>query len=147
MDFNELFTSLDGRISRAKLWIGAIILGLVLSVIWWIIRALFDDTISARILIFLLMLGLLYPTYAVTAKRFQDRDKPAMYALVLSAVALLYAILLLFGLVGRQHSWADGVFFVAFLAVGTWYLIELGFLMGTAGPNQYGSDPLGRAAV
>jgi len=26
---------------------------------------------------------------------------------------------------------------------GLWLLIELGFLKGTAGPNQYGPDPLG----
>jgi uncharacterized membrane protein YhaH (DUF805 family) len=127
---------------------GAVIIGVVGALIWWIIRALLGETIGARILIFVLMLALLYPTYAVSAKRFQDRDKPAMYALVLSAVALLYALLFVFGLVGSQQSWAvlDGVFLVAFLAVGVWYAIELGILKGTAGPNQYGPDPLGATA-
>jgi uncharacterized membrane protein YhaH (DUF805 family) len=28
------------------------------------------------------------------------------------------------------------------LIVGVWALVELGFLRGTEGPNQYGNDPL-----
>ncbi len=149
MELSNLFTSLDGRIGRANFWIGAVVISVVGALIWWIIRALLDETIGARILLFVLMLALLYPAYAVSAKRFQDRDKPAMYALILSAVALLYALLFVFGLVGSRESWAalDGVFLVVFLAIGVWYLIELGILKGTAGPNQYGPDPLVTSAA
>ena len=28
------------------------------------------------------------------------------------------------------------------LGVGLWFLVELGILKGTPGPNQYGGDPL-----
>jgi hypothetical protein len=35
------------------------------------------------------------------------------------------------------------VFMIAVFAVAIWYLIDLGILKGTTGPNQYGPDPLG----
>ena len=31
---------------------------------------------------------------------------------------------------------------LASLAISIWGLVELGFLRGTVGPNQYGPDPL-----
>jgi uncharacterized membrane protein YhaH (DUF805 family) len=33
---------------------------------------------------------------------------------------------------------------IAILVVLIWFLIELGFLRGTQGQNQYGPDPLGK---
>jgi uncharacterized membrane protein YhaH (DUF805 family) len=32
------------------------------------------------------------------------------------------------------------------LAVGIWYLVDLGILKGASGSNQYGADPLGAMA-
>ncbi len=94
---------------------------------------------------FIVQLVLLYPGYAVSGKRFQDRNKPAMYALIGIAIGLLYVILGLFGVVGNPLAMGtiDYIFSIAFVAVGIWYLIELGILKGTSGPNQYGPDPLG----
>jgi len=34
------------------------------------------------------------------------------------------------------------IFGLASLAVSIWAIVELGFLRGTPGPNQYGPDPL-----
>jgi uncharacterized membrane protein YhaH (DUF805 family) len=36
----------------------------------------------------------------------------------------------------------DTMFQIALVVVGLWYIVELGFLSGTAGPNDYGPDPL-----
>lgn len=55
----------------------------------------------------------LYPTFAVNIKRCHDRGHSGLFVLV-SFVPIL----------------------------GFWYLIEVGFLAGTYGPNQYGPDPL-----
>ena len=147
MDFSYLFTSLDGRINRAKWWAGAVILVVVSIVLYWILGAIFGGNIVGRILTFIVQLVLLYPGYAVSAKRFQDRNKPAMYALVAIAVGLLYSLLALFGVVGQPLAMGvlDWIFSIAFLAVGIWYLIDLGILKGTEGPNQYGPDPLAAA--
>jgi uncharacterized membrane protein YhaH (DUF805 family) len=149
MDFNYLFTSLDGRINRAKWWAGVIIIAIVGVVASLIVGAIFGTNVAGRIILFIVQLVLLYPGYAVSAKRFQDRDKPAMYALVGIALGLLYGLLAMFGVVGNPVSQGalDWIFTIAFLAVGIWYLIELGILKGTAGPNQYGPDPLGATAA
>jgi uncharacterized membrane protein YhaH (DUF805 family) len=37
----------------------------------------------------------------------------------------------------------DYIIGFATLVIAIWFLIELGFLRGTQGPNQYGPDPLG----
>ena len=60
-------------------------------------------------------LVLLWPVVAVSAKRWHDRNKSAWWILI--------------GLVP--------------IIGGIWALVENGFLKGTAGPNSYGSDPLG----
>ena len=36
----------------------------------------------------------------------------------------------------------DWIFNIAFIIIGIWFLIELGFLRGTVGPNTFGPDPL-----
>ncbi len=43
----------------------------------------------------------------------------------------------------------SGWFFILSMVpiVSIWYLIEVGFLPGTPGSNQYGEDPLGSAAA
>jgi uncharacterized membrane protein YhaH (DUF805 family) len=55
---------------------------------------------------------MLYPTLAVNAKRCHDRGRSGWFMLIT---------------------------FIPI--VGFWYLIEVGFLEGTAGDNQYGPDP------
>ena len=96
LDFKSLFTSLDGRINRAQFWVGAA--GIL--VILMIVDGIFGSSVFGRILKFLLAIGLFYPAYAVTAKRFQDRDKPgetALYGLIPVLVAIVLGS---FGLTG-----------------------------------------------
>lgn len=61
----------------------------------------------------LITLLLIWPQLAIQAKRWHDRDKSAWWLLI-SLIPFVGAI---------------------------WALIELGFLEGTHGPNQYGPDP------
>ncbi|MBC8021436.1 MAG: DUF805 domain-containing protein [Methyloceanibacter sp.] len=140
LDYRDLFTSLDGRINRAKFWIGAV--GFL--VIWIIVDGIFGYSIFGRILKLLLVIGLFYPAYAVTAKRFQDRNRPgstALYGLIPVFVAI---VLDCFGLTG-DASGANAIGWICrliYLGVGLWFAIELGTLKGTPGPNRFGGDPL-----
>jgi uncharacterized membrane protein YhaH (DUF805 family) len=68
-------------------------------------------------------------------KRLHDRDKSGWWLLVFF---LLPAVLS--GL-GTTIGFAI-LFSLASLAVSIWGVVELGFLRGSAGPNQYGPDPL-----
>jgi uncharacterized membrane protein YhaH (DUF805 family) len=140
LDFKYLFTSFDGRINRAKFWTGAIIF----LVIWIVIDTIFGLSVFGRILKLLVALGLFYPGYAVAAKRFQDRDKPgitALYGLIPLLVAIVFQTL---GLTGdpAEPNALGWICILVYLGVGIWFLIELGILKGTPGPNRFGGDPL-----
>jgi uncharacterized membrane protein YhaH (DUF805 family) len=45
------------------------------------------------------------------------------------------------GALSESEVVASGAGLVSF-AISIWALVELGFLRGTPGPNQYGPDPL-----
>jgi uncharacterized membrane protein YhaH (DUF805 family) len=72
---------------------------------------------------------------AVAIKRLHDRNKSGWWLLV---------FYLLPGVIGNigPYTGLDIVFQLASLALSIWALVELGFLRGTSGPNQYGPDPL-----
>src|SRR3974377_1791733 len=87
MDFTYLFTSLQGRVNRAKWWAGEAVLFLVFSSGGLVgKKTTLSPAISALIWIILYL-----PAYPLAAKRFQDRDKPgetALYAYILSIIAV-----------------------------------------------------------
>jgi uncharacterized membrane protein YhaH (DUF805 family) len=150
MDFNYLFTSLDGRINRAKWWAGIVILIVINIIVALIIGVIFKDSMAGRIVAFIIALVLLYPGYALNAKRFQDRNKPAMFALVGAALGIVVSLISLFSPAGNPMMMGGAlgaIIGIIAIAIGIWYLIELGILKGTSGPNQYGADPLGGAAA
>ena len=140
VDFASLLLSRDGRINRAKFWVGAVGFLVILIIIDYI----FGSSIFGRILKFLIAIGLFYPAYAVAAKRFQDRNKPGETALY-GLVPVFAAILLdCFGLTGDATG-ANAIGWICrliYLGVGLWFAIELGILKGTPGPNRFGGDPL-----
>jgi len=168
----SLFTSFDGRINRAKWWLGTVILIVAALIISWIVASVMGyslfsmmaeggvtaETIGAltrRIsigqLITLILIG--YPVTALMTKRLNDRDRPRYLVYLFWAPTVLT---ILAGLAGLTMTVADvnGVLLptqsglgmilgLLSLVIGIWALIELGILKGTAGPNQHGPDPLG----
>jgi uncharacterized membrane protein YhaH (DUF805 family) len=115
MDWNYLYTSFDGRIGRQSFWIGTLILAAVHWVGGGLMSTIFGHGIFGGLLRVVLSLVLLYPSLAVAAKRWHDRDKSGWWSLV----ALIPVV-----------GWI-------------WYLVECGILVGTAGQNRYGADPIG----
>jgi len=144
LDFQYLFTSFDGRINRAKWWAGIAIIIVIDIVLSFIVLSLFGIGFAGRLLNFLIFVALLYPAYALSAKRFQDRDKPGVYALYGLAALLVTNLLQALGLTGTPEE-LNGLGWVSALinlGVLLWFLIELGILKGTPGPNRFGGDPL-----
>lgn len=144
-DLSNLFFSLDGRIGRARFWLGTTILALVSFAATYAIIALVGLSQAAIAFSAAVAFALAYPSYAVMAKRFQDRGKPGPLALVglvpVFAVNLLYTFGIFDSLDPSPVAQAcDIVILLIFL----WFLVELGFLKGTQGPNRYGPDPLGQ---
>ncbi len=105
MDLKFLFLDFDGRINRQPFWLAVIAILIVDVALGVIFRAW---------LAALLQLLLLYPVFAVAAKRCHDRGKSGWWSL-----------LLLIPLVGL-----------------IWAIIDLGILEGTEGENTYGPNPL-----
>ena len=168
----QTFTSFDGRISRKTWWLGTIVIFVAALVLYLILSIVMGTGFSAmmdpekvmqpgfmesqmksaswRQLISLVILG--YPVTALMSKRLNDRDRPSWFKWLFWAPTVLTTLA---GIAGMGYSMADvggvmmptpttlttGLTILGFL-IGLWALIELGFLRGTEGPNQYGNDPL-----
>jgi uncharacterized membrane protein YhaH (DUF805 family) len=80
------------------------------------------------------------------AKRFQDRDKPGILALLgivpIYGVNFMQTLGLIDPIEPTPLYWASQLLVAG---LGLWLLVELGCLKGTAGPNRFGADPLGQA--
>lgn len=151
----ELFTTFDGRINRQKLWLGSIaliVVGIVLGIVLSLISG--GNATFMALAGLILYLVLLYPGLALTIKRLHDRDKPAMpWVAIFFAPGLLLQVMQATGIgfspvntpegVMMMPDMLGGVVGLVALVVGIWALVELGFLKGTPGPNQFGPDPLG----
>ena len=86
---------------------------------YWAVVATFlvVSLIALRISVamyYIVALAFIWPGLAVQVKRWHDRGKSGWWVLIM---------------------------FVPLIG-GIWALVELGFLRGTSGPNQYGDDPL-----
>src|SRR5215212_5638525 len=101
LDFNRLYLTTEGRIGRAEFWIGLAGLVVVIIVATIIIAVVFGAlSFTAHLLVFICELIIAYPTYALFAKRFQDRGRRGLYAAVPVAIFLVVALFSLLGLTG-----------------------------------------------
>ena len=146
MNLSHLYTSFEGRIGRQSWWIGIVGLLVIGIVGVLVIDGLLDLGSTAGLVVFLLFeLALVYPAYCLMGKRFQDRNRPAIYGLIGIVVLLAIAHLDFFGIAHDATGWPTPIGWVGSLIqliVGIWFLVELGFLRGTVGPNRYGADPV-----
>jgi len=156
----SMFTGFEGRINRAKWWLGTVILVVVGIILWWIIAKILGasmmpvDAATARSLAVVQLITfviLVYPWLSLMTKRLNDRHRPNWYAYIFLAPSVLAILLGLAGLTVGTPDPTTGVaaptslgwiINLLTLAIGIWALIELGILKGTTGPNQHGPDPL-----
>jgi len=134
-NLGSLYLSFGGRINRQPWWLSLLALIVVECIIFAILGAIFGSGVGSvdpndpaaasaaisKIMIPSVIVGLivLYPTLALYTKRWHDRGKSGWWTLII---------------------------FIPLIG-GIWALVELGFLKGTPGPNQYGPDPLGGRAA
>lgn len=123
MSLTQKLFSWNGRIRRRDWWLLYIISAVILYGLAFAIMMLVGQpdpttgqvTNPAGMIGFIFYIPLIWISLALTAKRFHDRDKGAIWVLI--------------GL-------------VPFIG-GLWILIECGFLDGTPGPNRFGPSPKG----
>jgi len=171
----SMFTGFEGRINRAKWWLGTVILIVVYFILSLILGSIFGASMLAgldpasltspdvlaswarklAIVQLICFVIIVYPALALAIKRLNDRDRPSYFAYIFF---LPSALSILAGLAGLTMTTADvggvqmptqsslgWILGLLSLAIGIWALIELGILKGTTGPNQHGPDPLGGA--
>ena len=154
MDFNHLLFSLEGRISRQPFWVGTAIVVLASLVLTLALGHLFgvspDEMIAkkrsvkAAKLDFLVNLIMFWPGFAITVKRLHDRDRNSTTAVLLYALFAVASAMEVFGLNGSPQAPSMTYLGVVLtmVGIGLWMLVDLGFLKGSQGNNQYGPDPL-----
>jgi len=116
MTYSELLFSFDGRLNRSPYWLKYSLPVMVLYMVCWGLDAMLGTSFQpGNVGVIYVIFGLanLYPSIAVNVKRCHDRGRSGWFLLV--------------GLVPLLNIWPA---------------IELGFLRGTVGANQYGPDPL-----
>jgi uncharacterized membrane protein YhaH (DUF805 family) len=142
-DWKYLFTSFEGRINRKPYWIGMLLFLAVWLVVFLVVWSVFGDAAYGAPF-FILQLVFIYPVSAILVKRLHDRNRPTYFVAFYVVPAALAALLGLFGLSDPMNPSAlDTLLGIVMMIVGIWFLIDLGFLKGTAGPNRFGPDPLG----
>ncbi len=127
----SLFTSFEGRIGRQQWWLGII----ALLVVEWII---------------LLVLGVVFGSSMMTT---MDPASPEAAAQAVGTMSLpmivvglvfLWPVLALYAKCWHDRGKSGWWTLIGFIPIvgWIWLLVELGFLRGTDGPNQYGPDPV-----
>jgi len=111
MNLVSLLFSFRGRITRLSYWMFS--LAVLVIILVPAMTVFGGDPVQSGNYIALVSLLILYPSLAVQAKRWHDRDKSAWWILI--------NFLPLIG--------------------GLWALVENGFLSGTAGDNRFGTVP------
>ena len=107
----EFLFSFEGRIGRQTFWLKFVLPVFIVA----IVVAVIDGLIGlGSILVIIFQLAILWPSIAVYAKRWHDRDKSGWWTLI--------ALVPIIG--------------------GIWMLVECGFLKGTTGSNRFGEDPV-----
>src|SRR5271170_8530101 len=142
MDWVSLFNSFNGRISRQTFWIGFGILLVAELISHALAEEIQGDRLSA-----IVDLAFTYPEFAVALKRGHDRNMPLWLLAAFFGASALLDLLTVLGLAGtgEQPNMLSLLIAVPFTILGVALLVELGFRKGTAGPNQYGPDPLAKA--
>lgn len=169
MDWQNLYTKMDGRIGRQQFWLGAVVMivvGIVLSIIVNFVTGGFNMTPAAdaeaamaafraaciaNIIVFII---LVWPITALMIKRRHDRGSAGNEVWAYVGLALMAQLLTLFGIdysaimvpgtdayVVTPGFISGGLGFIVGV-FALYLLVVCGFLKGNEGPNAYGPDPL-----
>jgi uncharacterized membrane protein YhaH (DUF805 family) len=140
----------DGRISRKYFWLAGLVwtigfFAIMFPLLHWFSGGQWlSDTISDRQLdkagsaaMLIAAAILLYPSLAMSVKRLHDLNLSAWWCVPLFIPTFADNLLTVMNapaMVQTGALWID-------CAVALVYLVVLGFIRGTDGPNQYGDDP------
>jgi uncharacterized membrane protein YhaH (DUF805 family) len=152
MSVHRLLFGFEGRIGRATFWGLGIAAGVVLVTAVAVSRAAWTRWHEAQESLSLPLIGLCSAwmlasaiafaaalcACAIAARRLHDRDKSSAWLLLLYGVPVLIWL-------SPCNLLPDTLAFlvgIADVAILFWLMVELGFMRGSIGTNDYGPDPL-----
>lgn len=146
MPMSQLLFSFSGRLNRKPYWLTTLAMVAVILVVVILIFALAGGAALATgdmsglgvafILLLIIYIPLLWVGIALGVKRLHDRNKSGWW------LVLFWLLPAILQGIGEYVGTLGIVLMIAAFAISIWGLVEIGFLRGTVGPNQYGPDPL-----
>lgn len=124
----------SGRIARRDYWIGFVFILIALGILAIAYAPYFGTTGGTsidRAKTFLALALFVWVHSAVTIKRLHDLNRPALHYLFYGVLPIFMMMLVVYPTLS----------FIG-MALWVWTKYHLGFRRGTAGPNDYGPDPL-----
>jgi uncharacterized membrane protein YhaH (DUF805 family) len=147
LDIFYLLTSFKGRIGRKHFWLASMYM-MGLQLLFFAVASCFVELAFGlgelaidRIDIVLRLVSTV-PIFALLAKRLHDRDHPA-YFVGFPSLPTLVSVFAIHFVVPEKilHVIPLGTGPIT-AVISLWLFVELAFLRGTIGSNQYGPDPL-----
>jgi uncharacterized membrane protein YhaH (DUF805 family) len=147
MNWGHLVFQFDGRVSRSRFWIAALIFAAI-NVVLAILGYVTDQSVVFQALNSMLGIVILISSIAVGVKRLHDRNKSGWYLLLFYLVpSILVVIGVLIGAFVEDSTIIATVLGLLAFAIGVWAFVEMGCLRGTVGVNRYGPDPIAPATI
>lgn len=143
MRWVHLLTGFSGRIGRRDFWIGSLAFIPVFIVLLFGLAGIMRPTGATQLELFAVFASqavALWISAALIVKRLHDRNKSAWwYPLFGLGPFVAYWLGNEFSSnISNQLNPAQLGFWLLSLALWLWAIVELGFMPGTKGPNQYG---------
>ena len=138
-----------GRASRRDIWVGYALPYLIACVVAGAIDAALATRGGAGLASLAVRGAFLWPTYAVSAKRFHDLGMSGWWALRSTMMTIAPLIALPFAADAARNGWyvtawaATGIGLYGFAVVWLIFFYLLYCKRGEYGANPYGSDPVG----
>ncbi len=142
MNLIDLLFGFQGRINRAKFWLAVLIYVVFFFAVVGITMAVSSSTTAMIGAALVAYVPLIISGIAVGIKRLHDRNKSGWWLLVFYFGPLLLNAVAYYVLGGDDSGMLNQLIMYVSFGINIWALVELGFLRGTIGGNQYGGDPL-----
>ena len=136
MSIKELLFSFQGRVNRRTFWLWNAFYYVSILAVATLTNKLFPA--SAGVILPVILVVLIIPDLAITAKRWHDRNKSNLYLLLTLPVIIGRFTVPVGGAAPHQPTTMETMASLLALACGCWILVECGFLKGDAAENQYG---------
>ncbi len=144
MSWANWLYSPSGRINRTKFWLGiAIHWGIWLATSLFGMFVAYEQVHSGGLVSWILLLPILASLWGILAlllKRIRDREKTAWMVVPMVLIPAILGVFL-------RRTELDGpvaiVLGLAGFGLWLWGFVEIGFLEGTEGENEFGLDPVG----